>query len=67
MGVCVVWSAAFSPSSDKEAGEGGGGVSVIDGLDVFWGEEAHAAMATPLPPLGVGAVQEVDDITTMEV
>lgn len=40
--------------------------SLAEGLDVAPGEEPDAAVDLPLPPVGVGAVQDLDDVPTQE-
>lgn len=52
----------------KAWGWGGGawGSSLADGVDVIAGEEANASIDLPLPPVGVGAVQHLNDVPTVE-
>jgi len=39
---------------------------VVNGLDILRGEVAHTSVATALPALGVGAVQQVDEVAAQE-
>lgn len=41
--------------------------SVVQRLDVFWGEDAHAASAPSSPGHGTGAVQQIDDVALQKV
>lgn len=43
-----------------------GGSSLVDGVDIVTGEEADASVDLPLPPVGVGAVQDLDDVPAEE-
>lgn len=40
--------------------------SLADGVDVVAGEEADTPVDLPLPPVGVGAVQDLDDVPAEE-
>jgi len=42
------------------------GCSLADGVDVVAGEEADAPIDLPLPPVGIGAVQDLDDVPAQE-
>lgn len=43
-----------------------GGSSLADGVDVVAGKEADAPVDLPLPPVGVWAVQDLDDVPAEE-
>lgn len=40
--------------------------SLAEGLDVAPGEEPDPTVDLPLPPVGVGAVQDLNDVPTQE-
>lgn len=40
--------------------------SLVDGVDVAPGEEPDTAVDLPLPPAGVGAAQDLNDVPTQE-
>lgn len=44
----------------------GGSLAVVNGLDVFWWEEAHVSVATSPPAQWVWAVKQLDDVASEE-
>lgn len=46
---------------------GGGSLEVVNRLDVFWWEEAHVSVATSPPAQRIWAVEQLDDVSAVEV
>lgn len=76
MGICWCWKwgrlctastdGICSPWGKRGDGGGAWGSSLADGVDVIAGEEANASIDLSLPPVGVGAVQHLNDVPTVE-
>lgn len=41
--------------------------SVVEGLNILWWEDTHSASAAPPPGQMTGAVQQLDDVASLEM